>query len=478
MSGAGTRTSEGSRWALRVQLTGWYLILTAVIVAAFAIYLLSLTRANLVRQVDQALVVAESQVRAALDTENGRPVFQPVSRPGDAAYQFAIQGFAARVVSSTGAVQTGIGTFAAIPGSETPREGFSTRIAKGGVRWRILSRPLSQDGSEGSFGDGLWLEVARSLFFVDGTMARLRSVLLVSLPALLVLIALGGLFLSDRALRPVRQVVSAMRGIEPRDLSTRLALRRSSDEISSLAAEFNGMLDRIEGGFRREQQFSEDVAHELRTPLTVLQGQLDVGLSRRRSGAEYERTLETLRGEVDRLIRLTNDLLLLARLDRGSVPIRVEPIDLDLLLSGLVEQIAPIAETKGVRIRTDLPHPFRIDSDTDQLVRLFLNLLDNAIKYNIENGELSVRAFDSGGTLTVAIRNDGPAIPPALLPRLFDRFYRLETDRSRQSGGTGLGLTIADDIARQLGGRLTLESGAHGTTAAVTLPAQPDGRND
>lgn len=469
MIGIGRHWRTSKSWPLRLQLTVWYLLLTGLIIASFGIYLFTLTRLSMVQQVDQSLAVAESQVRAGIDTENGRPIFQPIGQPGDTAYRVAISGFAARIVSSDGTVRDGIGAYKSMPSGVAPKKGLSTAVDTQGADWRILSWPLNADSStEGSSGP--WLQVAQSLSQVDKTMERLKSVLLVSIPVLLVLIGIGGLFLSNRALRPIRHVVAAMHGIEPDDLSARLDQRRSPDEIGSLIEAFNGMLDRIERGFLREQQFTQDVAHELRTPLTVLRGQIEVGLSRKRSGTEYRETLEALGGQVDRLVRLTSDLLFLARFDHGTVATHMENTRLDSLLLGVVEQITPLAKERGLHIQTEVEHPIVLVGDSDQLVRLFLNILDNALKYNVENGEIKIHAECAEDEISVSVYNTGPIIPKNHIPNLFDRFYRADTDRSRRTGGSGLGLSIAAEIVRQMHGTIVMESAPRGNAVVLTFP--------
>jgi signal transduction histidine kinase len=174
---------------------------------------------------------------------------------------------------------------------------------------------------------------------------------------------------------------------------------------------------------------------------------------------------------VNRLIRLSTDLLFLARLDEGCLHLQPEALDFNDLLDALVEQVQPLAEAKDVSLIRESPAGLVIHGDPDHLIRLFLNLLDNAIKYTPPGGQVTVRAGNEGARVCVAIGDTGPGIPSEAIPHLFERFYRVEAARSRDSGGAGLGLAIAYEIARWHGGTLEVRSEpGQGTTFAVTLP--------
>jgi signal transduction histidine kinase len=236
------------------------------------------------------------------------------------------------------------------------------------------------------------------------------------------------------------------------------------------------MLDRLQSAFERERRFSADVAHELRTPLTALQGRIGVTLSQPRRPEEYSGTLEEMATQVDRLIQLSNDLLFIARLDQGQLTPHMEKIDLTDFLDALVDQIQPLAEAKAISLHQEVPSGQTLWGDFSLLSRLFLNLLDNAVKYTPTAGEISLRAASNPDWVQVDIRDTGKGIAAEYLPHLFERFYRVESDRSRSEsgdlkGGAGLGLAIAYEIASLHGGNLSAESVVgEGTTFTLRLP--------
>jgi signal transduction histidine kinase len=194
-------------------------------------------------------------------------------------------------------------------------------------------------------------------------------------------------------------------------------------------------------------------------------------LTQPRSSAEYIHILESLEKEVDRLARLTNDLLFLVRLEQGQLRPRLEEQDFSELLGAIIEQMHPLAEAKEITLQEQVPPELILQGDADHLIRLFINLIDNAIKYTPLGGEIKIQAERNGQNVLTRIDDSGPGIPPEHLPFLFDRFYRVEADRARSSGGTGLGLAIAYEIARAHRGSIEVASKpGSGTTFIVSLP--------
>ena len=247
---------------------------------------------------------------------------------------------------------------------------------------------------------------------------------------------------------------------------------QSSTELGRLAAAFDRMLERLDQAFQRERRFVSDVSHELRTPLTALRGRIEVTLTRPRSRPEYEDTLRILETEVARLTRLSEDLLLLARFDRGALAPRLEQVDLSLLLASVAEQVRPLAQARSLMLAEDVEPDLGLRADPDQLHRLFLNLLDNAVKFTDDGGRVSLSGRRRGGLIEVEVSDTGVGIGAEHLGSVFDRFYRAEESRARATGGHGLGLAIASEIARAHGGDLSARSrpGA-GSAFTVTLPA-------
>jgi two-component system OmpR family sensor kinase len=234
----------------------------------------------------------------------------------------------------------------------------------------------------------------------------------------------------------------------------------TGDELARLAETLNSMLDRLEEAIERERRFVDDASHELRTPLSNLKAELDLALRRSRTSDELERALRSASEEADRLARLADDLLVLARSDRGRLPIRREPVDVAEMVGGTVDSFAARASERGVGINVHVPGGLRADLDELRMRQALGNLLDNGLRYVPAGGRLSVAAERDDGSLRLEVRDDGPGFPAEFLPVAFEAFARPDASRSRPEGGTGLGLAIVAAVAQ-----------AHGGTAeAANLP--------
>ncbi|WP_231605405.1 cell wall metabolism sensor histidine kinase WalK [Synechococcus sp. CBW1006] len=284
---------------------------------------------------------------------------------------------------------------------------------------------------------------------------------------------MGGLFLANRALKPVGEITRMTEKVRiSGDLTQRIRYHGTTDdELARLATLFDEMLDSLEATFEHERRFTADASHELRTPLTALKGRLQVTLSQSRVAETYVETLQAIEQEVDRLIRLSNDLLLLSRLDQNHDKGGFELIDLKDLLAATAAQIQPLADLRRIQLITDLAPDLQIQGSPDHLIRLFLNLLDNAVKHTPASGTVTVTAVAQRGSVQVSVSDTGPGISSEHLPHLFQRFYRVEKSRSRAMGGTGLGLAIAQEIVHRHHGTIAAQSQpGEGTTLRVSFP--------
>ncbi len=457
-------------WAtLRVRLTAWYTLLMALTLLFFSAYLYLRLERSMLAQVDATLQVAASQALSSVDEEDGRPAFQNTETSRLVADRLSQAGFAVRLIAPDGTVWDGFGSYQEMPLWVPAVAGYRT-LGTGEARWRVYSQPVQAPDGQSV----VWLQVAQSLAPLQDTLENLRTQMFLGLPLILALAGLGGYFLADRSLRPIDRITRTAQTISAGQLSRRIGYTGPPDEVGRLAATFDQMLDRLQAAFDRERRFTADASHELRTPLTVLKGHLGVILSRPRTAEEYESALRDLEREVDRLIHLSTDLLFLARLDQRRLPWRPQALDISDLLNAVVEQIQPLADAKGLLLETTMEPGLVIQGDPDHLIRLFLNLLDNAVKYTPPDGQVTLRAGKGGTGVWIAIGDTGPGIPAEHLPHVFERFYRVEKARSRESGGAGLGLAIAYEIARWHGGTIEAQSEpGHGTIFTVHLPFRP-----
>jgi two-component system heavy metal sensor histidine kinase CusS len=332
-------------------------------------------------------------------------------------------------------------------------------------RWRIVSvRARGPDGP-------LTVQVARSLSAYDHEMQELLFVFLLTTPLTLLVTVGGGYFLARRALAPVQRMTQTANRITADRLGERIAVDDPDDELGALAQTLNRMIERLGRSFTEMQRFTADAAHELRTPLAVIRNEAEVALRSPRTAAEYSRVLENLLEETNRLSHLADQLLFLCRQDAGLLPTGREAVAVDDLLREVVGNMQLVAGEKGVTLSLEENPPCRLPGDRGQLRRVFYNLLDNAIKYTGASGQVTVGSQVADGRLSVVVADTGVGIAPEHLPRVFDRFYRVDPSRAADGEGAGLGLSICQSIVKALGGSIRLESTAgQGTKVQVELP--------
>lgn len=447
---------------VRVRLTLWYVALLAIIVLGFCLYLGVELEIGLSEQVDAGLQVAASQVLVHVDVGVNPPVLRPMSEL--VVDQLVQSRSAMRLVNANGQVIGEMGEFPfEIPVSPELHP-FET-IALDGVTWRIYTQQVITPTQELD----TWLQVGQSLTDIHELQNNLRRFILIGIPVMLLVATLVGLFMAARALRPVDAITRTVQHINASEMTQRIDYSGTQDELGRLTVTLNSMLDRLQASFDLERRFTADASHELRTPLTSIKGQVDVALSRQRSVEEYAETLKQVQIETDRLTRLANDLLFMARLDSASTKMLTEQVNLSDLLSVVTDKISQSAETKKITVNGQISPSLQMTGNADHLIRLFLNILDNAIKYTPEGGLITVTAAREGTYLVVTIQDSGVGIAPEHLPYLFERFYRADIDR-KYNGGTGLGLAIAHQIVIEHSGQVNVESiPGHGTTFIIRL---------
>jgi len=266
-----------------------------------------------------------------------------------------------------------------------------------------------------------------------------------------------GWFAARRGLAPVRNIARVAKGISATRLGDRLPQESVPAELADLATSFNDMLDRLEDSFRRLSDFSSDLAHELRTPVSNLMTQTQVALSHSRSAEEYREILYSNLEEYDRLARMVSDMLFLAKADNGLIVPHRENIDLATEAGELIEFYEALAEENSVRVSRS--GSGSVTGDRLMIRRAISNLLSNAIRHTPRGGLIEVEVRDLGKAgIRIAVENPGEAIPPEQLPRLFDRFYRVDPCRQRSTEGAGLGLAITKSIVEAHGGTISVST--------------------
>jgi two-component system, OmpR family, sensor kinase len=282
----------------------------------------------------------------------------------------------------------------------------------------------------------------------------------------------GGWWSAGRAIRPIEAISATAIKIAGGDLSQRINASDTDSELGRLAEVLNSTFARLEAAFANQVRFTADASHELRTPVSVILSQTQTSLSRDREGGEYRETLQACQRAAQRMRRLIESLLELARLDAGQEPMKQEPFDLGRVARESVELVRPLAAERHVELRCELA-VVQCMGDAERFGQVVTNLLSNAIHFNREHGEVRVlvKGDKEGACLTVT--DTGVGIPPEDIPHIFERFYRVDKSRSRIQGKTGLGLAICKALVEAHSGSIQVRSQpGFGTTFEVRLPAR------
>ena len=341
------------------------------------------------------------------------------------------------------------------------------RSAKRRTPYRIISTPVYRDGKLTEI-----IQLGTHLRFVRKNLIHFRSNILIAIPIMLVLGAMGGWVLARRSLSPIGYIVSKAQSITSQNLSDRLAQRGTDDEMDDLIQTINGMIARLESSFKRMAEFTADASHELKTPICAMRGEAEVLLSKGRPAEEYQEGLVHLIEQFDHLNQMINDLILLSKSDSSQVELRMDSIRLDLVIKDLCNLFQVLAGQKNVAMEMSKTEEVVVLGDRVRLQQLFTNLIDNAIKYT-SKGSIEVTLKKEGGDAVVKIRDTGVGISKEEQEKIFKRFYRVDRSRSKETGGVGLGLSIVEWIVHAHHGRIDINSELDkGSTFTVYLPIQ------
>jgi heavy metal sensor kinase len=456
--------------SIRVRLTAWYSLILALSLCTFGGF---------------AYLAISSSIHATLDEglrqqlQGVRDMISENATGGSAALQDELREFAnaegtrgrLRVVGPDGQVifvSTGLESLGQ-PASQGHAP-LTLQEEIDGKPFRVLRQTIDVAGGRYD------VTVASSSEQFDRTLDRFRLLLDFAVPIFLLLAGLGGYWMSRRALTPVDEIIQAARSIGAQDLAKRLAVPRTGDELERLADTLNEMLGRLETAFRRITQFTADASHELRTPLSVLRTSAELTLRKPRSEAEYREALSLILQESEKVSQMIEQLLVLARADSGSDALSLIRTNLTETLQRACQEAGLLAEAKQLTICDRLPdQPVWVRGDASSLERLFLILLDNAVKYTPGGGRIEVHLGTEDGFAVADIRDTGIGIAPDDIPHVFDRFYRADPARSPQSSGTGLGLAIGHWIVEAHHGEIRVQSEpSKGSSFQVRLPLSKD----
>ncbi len=462
---------------LRVRLTLWYGTALALILIIFSTVLYVMTARSLRDAVDQSLEGTAAAAVRALE-ERG---FLPLVDEGELMSQFPelarIDKFF-QIFSPSGTITIRSPN---VKQHELPLSRRALEVAYSGHSLfesaqypkepplRLISVPIVYRGSL------LYIiQVGTTMDSVEHTLNRLLLVLLVSMPVALAVSLAGGWFMAGRALRPVDAITLAAQRIAEGDLTQRLTAPASADEIGRLTNTFNDMIDRLETSFRQIRQFSSNVSHEMRTPLTVMRGETELALRRPRENEDYKAVMESNLEEIDRMTRIVDELLFLSRADMGEVKMEHLTVPLDWLIEDVQRQASLLGQEQNIQVALISNVPAVVSGDELRLRELFLNLVDNAIKYSRFGGTVEMALTIEQGQARLSVTDHGIGIAEEDWPQIFDRFYRTDNARAHTKKGTGLGLAICSWIAESHHGRIEVQSQVgEGSTFTVWLPLVP-----
>ena len=345
-------------------------------------------------------------------------------------------------------------------------QGSSRKVAL--AAGSVLIAAVAATGADGT---RYRVEVGTSAAPVEGTLAQVLIMLAVGLPVAVAVAVAGGFILVRRALEPVERMALKAEEITQHNLSERLPVVRSGDELERLSVSLNHMISRLEDALRGSKQFVADASHELRTPLTVMRGELESLAQDKQLARATREALGSVLEEVGRLAEIVESLFALSRLDAGEAGGQWQRFDLAELAATTAEQMSLLATDKNIRVDCDSTPGVTVRGDRARLKQVIVNLLDNAIKYTPNGGHVTLRVRREGAHALLDVTDDGIGIPAEALPHVFKRFYRVDGSRSREQGGAGLGLSIVRSICTAHGAEVeVLSTPGRGSTFRVRQP--------
>lgn len=340
------------------------------------------------------------------------------------------------------------------------------RSARDDDFWYLLDKPVDLDD-----GTRIWLRAFISSAVSERNNRAIMLFLLVAIPLLLFISVFGGLWLTRRAFGPLDAIIHAAQGISnATDLKQRLPVDTQSDEVGQLSSALNGMLSRLERSIEDEKGFISDASHELRTPISVISAQSEFALLPERTPEEKEAALRIIQARSVNAGRMLSQLLLLSRMDYEKLPLNIERVDLSELLEQIALESAEKAGNRGISIHTQIEQGIHLDCDELLIMRMIDNLLENAMRYGLNGGNIWIDLSRSGGSILLRIRDDGIGISEKDQSKIWQRFYQVNKSEQREVG-FGLGLSMVHWIVTAHGGEISVRSAlGEGSCFTVTLP--------
>jgi len=459
---------------LRTKLTLFYSITVSVLLTGFAFVYFRVLSVGLDRDLTQEVIDRTSGLRGYLRFEEGQPVFEydpndpdEISFINTATRYYQIYDIRSTTLLAESDEFRASGIQYSAPDIEHYTQNqpsfIDVQSDQGKLRLRNEVMPA---------GGGIYLlVVGASMQPMEEALRSFLEALAWLIPSGVLLAAIASWFMAGKALEPVAALGKAAGEIAVSSLDRRLPVRGTNDELDKLAMQFNDTLARLQNAVGEMKQFTASISHELRTPLAVLRGEAEIALMQADSSEQLRRVLASQLEEFERLTRMINQLLTLARAESGDVAIAREPVNISSMAQSIAEQLEPVAASKDVRLSWNCDGNVTLQGDASWIERVVLNLIDNAIKFTRPGGHVGINVSTNGADAIFEVADEGIGIPPEAVPHIFERFYRADPSRANRADGAGLGLSLVKWAVDQHHGTIHVESvPENGTRFVVKIP--------
>lgn len=457
------------RLSIGMRLTLWYLAIFALAQIVFGAGMWVLLRHHLYDLVDDSLEDQVQDLKNFMEAQKKNATIAKLQEEVEETYALEHSGDYLKIYTDSDTLiyqSRFLQSHLVSLGSKRGEKGVFKSLRIDGQPFRFTVQTLEANGHIFTATMGIPTDD------VVETLDLFQSYLLTLAPALFLVAAGGGYWLSRRALAPVDSLVRTAREISGENLNSRLPKLETGDELQRLSDTVNDMLDRIESAFLRITEFTADASHELRTPVSLIRTESELALRRSRTENEYKESMRHILLEAERTTALIEQLLVLARADSGRETLHMQPFDLATTLKGVVDDWRQVATIRGLQFSSNIASDTWVMGDESALRRVAEILLDNAFKYTSSPGVVHLSFEQREEYAVLVVRDSGLGIAPEERDKIFERFYRVDKARNREQGGAGLGLAIARWIVTQHRGSIKVESQpARGTAFCVELPA-------
>ncbi len=464
---------RGVELPIKWKLALWYGSILGLVLIAFSFWVYLYFKNSLEHSIDRKLKSIADVLSSSIVDQNQPTIFGNFERYLENVFGRKPKGKFIQILDASGKIGAKVSDLdtQTLPVSYKALEKafsgdvFYETVGEKGSRMRIITMPIKENGKVLTI-----VQVGTSLEDFDESMSKLLMVMAISIPTALALTIIGGYFLAKKSLKPVDQIRKAAIKISSTNLEERIDVGGRRDELGKLAETFNDMIERLRDSFQRINQFSIDVSHELKTPLAILKGETEVALRKEREKEEYQRILKSNLEEINRMTKIIDDLLFLSKAETKNLSVNREPVVLQDLITDVCLDMKSYAEQKGVSLQIGTLEDITLEGDELKLRRMLMNLIDNGIKYTPPGGKVEVSSSIDDGYARIDIRDTGVGISATDLKYIFDRFYRADKARKRDTG-TGLGLAICKWIVEAHNGKIEVDSvPKKGSTFSVLLP--------